>query len=214
MYVDLRSAVGRGIFATGKFDPAVFLPIAEVLVPGDTFLDVGANVGYYSMLALDAIGPKGRIHAFEIDPRPLKCLRKTIERFELGNLLLHETAAGEKEGVLNFTMREDCGNSSLTTDPSGIKVPVCRIDDVVKQTRDSVIRAIKIDIEGAELPALRGASSLLAAHHPLLVIECDDELQASFGYQTPELIDFLDNLGYSVSPLQGTYSPTIVARFC
>src|SRR6185503_17489568 len=52
MFVDLRSAVGRGIFATGKFDPEVFEPLRNVLKLGGTFLDVGANVGYYSMLAL------------------------------------------------------------------------------------------------------------------------------------------------------------------
>lgn len=78
MLVDLRSAVGRGIFATGQFDPAVFEPLRAALKPGGTFLDVGANVGYYSMLALDLVGAQGAIHAFEIDERPLRCLRGTV----------------------------------------------------------------------------------------------------------------------------------------
>src|SRR5205807_7405232 len=53
MFVDLRSGIGRGIYAKGEFDPAVFAPLREKLHSGDTFLDVGANVGFYSMLALD-----------------------------------------------------------------------------------------------------------------------------------------------------------------
>lgn len=54
MYVDLRSAIGRGIFMKGEFDPKVFEPLHAALKPGGTFLDVGANVGFYSMLALEA----------------------------------------------------------------------------------------------------------------------------------------------------------------
>src|SRR2546428_12418028 len=56
MYVDLRSGIGRGLFMKGEFDPAVFEPLRPVLKRGDVFLDVGANVGYYRMLALDLGG--------------------------------------------------------------------------------------------------------------------------------------------------------------
>src|ERR1043166_3041873 len=99
MFVDLRSAVGRGIFATKRFDPAVFEPLQSVLKPGGIFLDVGANVGYYSMLAMDLVGESGAIHAFEIDERPLRCLHKTVRRQKLVNLHIHEIAVGAAEGT-------------------------------------------------------------------------------------------------------------------
>ena len=213
MYVDLRSSVGRGIFATGKFDPEVFAPLAEVLRPGDTFVDVGANVGYYSMRALDLIGSAGSIHAFEIDPRPLRCLKKTILKENLHNITLHEIAAGEKATTMGFSMKKDCGHSSLTVDDGKLRVPVGRMDEIIRAQGDSIIRAMKIDIEGAELPALRGASALLEAHHPLLGMEWDEELQEAFGYKPAELYSFLEKMGYSLTPLSGTCSPTIVARF-
>src|SRR5690348_11523216 len=92
MYVDLRSGVSRGIFAKGEFDPKVFEPLRGVLRSGDTFLDVGANVGFYSMLALDAVGPDGAVHAFEMDERPRRCLSKTVARERIPNLFLHEFA--------------------------------------------------------------------------------------------------------------------------
>ena len=79
MYVDLRSAIGRGILATGEFDPGVFVPFRGMLRAGHTFLDVGANVGYYSMLASAIVGGAGAVHAFEIDPRPLRCLRRIAD---------------------------------------------------------------------------------------------------------------------------------------
>src|ERR1700738_5361349 len=59
MYVDLRSPLGRGIYMKGEFDPNVSRPFRHLLRQGDTFLDVGANPAYYSMLALDPPGPAG-----------------------------------------------------------------------------------------------------------------------------------------------------------
>ncbi|MDX1539768.1 MAG: hypothetical protein R3349_00050, partial [Geminicoccaceae bacterium] len=62
-YVDLRSAIGRAIYMQGEFDPAVFGPIRAALRPGDVFVDVGANIGWYSLLAARIVGPTGRVHA-------------------------------------------------------------------------------------------------------------------------------------------------------
>src|ERR1041385_1704182 len=80
MYVDIRSRVGRRLYVKGEFDPEVFTPIRAALKPGGTFLDVGCNAGYYSMLALEVVGPTGAIHAFDVDERARRCLRKTIEK--------------------------------------------------------------------------------------------------------------------------------------
>lgn len=74
LYIDLRSAVGRGIYVTGKFDDQVFEALSLSIKPGTVFIDVGANIGYYSLLAMDFVGTNGMVHAFEIDPRPLVCL--------------------------------------------------------------------------------------------------------------------------------------------
>ena len=212
MYVDLRSAVGRGIFATGQFDKEVFAPLAEVLKPGDTFVDVGANVGYYSMRVLDLLGETGEIHAFEIDPRPIKCLKRTISRFKLESIHLHVLAVGEAEGSMSFDMRYDCGHSGLSLEKTGMDVQVRRIDDVINVAEDSRIKAIKIDVEGAELLVLRGSKELLRRERPFLVVECDDDLQEPFGYDTRDVITFLEKLDYRVSFLPNASSPTIVAK--
>ena len=213
MYVDLRSSVGRGIFATSRFDPEVFTPIASALKPGDTFLDIGANVGYYSMLAIDLIGPKGCIHAFEIDPRPLKCLRKTIKKTHINNIVIHACAVGEASGTLAFSMGLDCGHSSLSNKPTGMEVPVRTIDQMVSSDDSLSIKAVKIDIEGGELQALRGMSRILREQHPLLVIESDEDLQEAFGYNQADLIAYLESFDYKVSPLLKSHSPTIVAQY-
>jgi FkbM family methyltransferase len=211
MYVDLRSGVSRGIFAKGEFDPKVFEPLRAVLQPGDTFLDVGANVGFYTMLALDAVGPSGVVHAFEMDERPRRCLRKTIAHEQLRNLTLHEFAVGNRDGTIGVAMHEDSGNSGVTETGGQRQIAMRKLDTWWRESGTKSIQAIKMDIEGAELPALQGAEQMLRAKRPLLVCEADEELQARFGYANRQLHDFLIAMGYRIEPLPGTWSPTIVA---
>lgn len=211
MFVDLRSGVSRGIFAKGEFDPKVFEPFRGALKPGGTFLDVGANVGFYSMLALDVVGESGAIHAFEIDERPLRCLRKTISRERLGNLQLHETAVGHRDGTVGLNMREDSGNSGVVEAGGARQVKMTKLDTWWRAAGVKNIQAMKLDIEGAELLALQGAAEMLRAERPLIVCEADEELQKQFGYGPKQLLDQFAALQYRVEPLAGTWSPTVVA---
>jgi FkbM family methyltransferase len=211
MYVDLRSGIGRGIFATGQFDPAVFEPIRAALRPGGTFLDVGANVGFYSMLALDVVGRTGDVHAFEIDERPLRCLRKTIAREALTNLVLHEVAVGREDGTARVAVREDSGHTGIDAGAAGPEVRVVALDSWWRETGVTNVQAIKIDIEGAEGPALQGARELLCAMRPVIVCEADEALQRPFGYGLDDLQHFLRGIGYRTRSLEDVWSPTIVA---
>jgi len=119
MYVDLRSAIGRGVFATGKFDMATISPALETLCTGGVFVDVGANIGFYSILAIDHVGPAGQAICFEIDTRPLRALRRTVKYLELGNLRIEEKAVSDKDGLLNFIRRESMATIVLMI---GVKV--------------------------------------------------------------------------------------------
>lgn len=212
VYVDLRSSIGRGIFATGQFDPAVFEPIRAALRPGGTFLDFGANVGYYSLLALDVVGPTGQVHAFEIDERPLRCLRRTIARERLDNLVLHEVAVGLEDGSARIVMQPDSGHTGIAGDAGGPHVRVVAADTWWRETAVQHVQAIKIDIEGAEGLAIQGARELLRAARPVIVCEADESLQRPFGYGPDDLRDLLGSLGYRTRMLDGVWSPTIVAE--
>lgn len=209
MYVDLRSSVSRGIFIKGEFDPNVFGPIRTVLRPGDTFLDIGANVGYYSMLALDMVGSSGRVHAFEIDERPLRCLRKTKTTQKLDNFLINAVAIGDQTGKVKFHQdKDDCGNSHLASDGKGREVQMITLDEWFARTKPSKVRAIKMDIEGAEILALRGAQRFIEEHRPLWVCEAWDSNSEKIG----EVGSFLQGLGYQIEILKNVHSPIVVAR--
>ena len=213
MYVDLRSGIGRAIFMKGEFDPAVFRPLREVLKPGGTFLDVGANVGYYSMLALELVGEAGQVHAFEIDPRPLRCLHKTVTSQKLRNVFVHEVAIGRQSGEARIVSGEESGHSSVELGGPGKLIRMTALDDWAAAEKIGKVQAMKLDIEGGELWALQGAEKLLRDHRPTLVCEVFEELEARSGYGRGALLIFLAELGYRIEPVEGAWSPTIVARF-
>jgi FkbM family methyltransferase len=213
MYVDLRSAVSRGVYVKGEFDPAVFEAIQRGLRKDGVFLDIGANVGIYSVQALDFLGQGGAVHAFEIDPRPLKCLLKTKERFGYENLLVHRTAIGATRGNVQLVRAADSGTSQVGGSTLGLTVPMVSLDEWSHGFGLGRVDVIKIDVEGYEMEVLRGAREVVERFHPLMVIEADDSLLCRCGASVDDLERFLSSLGYKVETVPNTWSPTMIARY-
>lgn len=211
MYVDLRSGIGRAILVKGEFDPAVAEPIEAALGEGGVFIDVGANVGYYSMLALDRVGPTGEVHAFEIDERPLRCLRRTIAHGRLDRLHLHEIAAGKSDGMGYLVEGEEIGHSSVETMGGGKPVRMTALDNWRERHGVRGVQVIKLDVEGGELWILQGAERLLREERPVVVCEIDDATAARAGYTRADLVGYLQRLEYRVEPLPRAWTATVVA---
>lgn len=212
LYVDMRSPIGRAIYMKGEFDPRVFEPLSQRLKPGGIFVDVGANVGFYSLRALDAVGDLGSVHAFEIDPRPLRCLRKTISVGALRNLHLHEQAVGDQSGSAILVQRKDCGHSSIATEGEGTRVPMITLDAWRERHPGGNIQAIKLDIEGGELRALRGAVNLLQRERPLIVCEVVETPEDPRRIAAEELFALLRSAGYCWRWMEGGNDPTLIAE--
>ena len=208
IYVDLRSSIGRGILATGSFDPAVFAPIQTALAPGDVFVDVGANVGYYSLLALDLVGSGGRVHAFEVDPRPLACLQRTVSRNRAESQLhVHELAVGDRDGVAVLVPKRESGHSEVSSVGRGRPVQIARLDTVAKQQNWARVKGLKIDVEGGEMGVLLGAQELLRHQRPVVVCE----VVSSRGQDPQEFKQFFSSVGYSTSWIKGAHTPCLLA---
>lgn len=212
MYVDLRSSIGRALFMKGEFDPAVLGPVASALQHGDNFVDVGANVGYYGIRALEWVGESGAVHAFEIDGRPLRCLRRTIQTGRILNLHLHEIAVTDEDGTARLLAGEEAGHSSVEKSALGPTVPTTTLDSWRQRQGITRIAAIKIDVEGGELRVLRGARETLRQDHPLIVCEVGEENLRQMGGSTAGLLDLLTVAGYRTRWLDGVWTPTIVAQ--
>lgn len=212
MYVDLRSSIGRGLFVSGAFDMEAIKPAINAFNEGATFIDIGTNVGFYSVLALDRLGPSGKVFSFEIDPRPLRCLRRTIAEFGYNNILVTEAAVSDIDGELSFEPKREHGHNHIDrTATNGRKVPSVRLDTWAKRNGLTRVDAIKIDVEGAEKLVLEGAQETIARFKPLLLCEAEETAAAKFGYTPNYLLDYLNGIGYRTTWLSGVYTPTILA---
>ena len=211
MYVDLRSSIGRGIFATGEFDTLAIEPVLRALSPGSVFFDVGANIGYYSVLALDRVGPGGRIVCFEMNDRPLQALRKTIALNGITNIEIEVTAVTDRDGDVNFVPTAEDGHGKINLARQGTRIPAISLDSYVDRHAVSRLDALKIDVEGAELLVLHGARRTLATLRPVIAVEAVDSNSKAFDYPVKDIAEFLGAVGYHVEWLEGVHTPTIWA---
>lgn len=127
--------------------------------PGDTILDVGAGVGTELQAFSEMVGPSGRVIAVEADPTAYRCLEKLRRLLRLDNVTLVRSAVSDFEGVSHLT--QDAGGAitnMLAADSreGAVEVPVTTLDILVKQIGIERIDFLKMNIEGAEVPALKG----------------------------------------------------------
>ena len=174
--------------------------IEETVSPGDVFIDVGANVGFVSLIASSRVGPRGQVFSFEPNPSLVSRLRQTIARNGVANVSIFETALGADAGTVRLIAGEHHGTNRISVGdeaPSEKEVPLDRADDLLRgRIPDGVAAFVKIDVEGAELRVLKGAEGTLArAKPPVLLIEVGKRL-AMFGTTEEDLASWLAARGY------------------
>jgi FkbM family methyltransferase len=182
--------------------------IANEVRPGSVFYDIGANVGFYSLLASKLVN-SGKVFAFEPSPRNIGFLKKHVELNQLRNVTVLETALGDKDGVMKFET-ESTGFAGHLSDHGEITVRVTSLDALVTSGQIPPPDYIKMDIEGAEFLALQGASQTLRTHHPEVFL-------ATHGHEVDrQCCELLKSLGYEVrrlSPSSSNGLGEVLARF-
>lgn len=167
----------------------------QLLRPGATVLDVGANVGYYTLLASVLVGDAGRVHAFEPEPRNAGFLRDHVRINRRGNVTVQQAAVSDRAGTARFDFGSGSGTGHLA-DAGAIEVRTLRLDDHCAE-HGLAPSAIKIDVEGAEMSVLQGARETLARHRPLLFL-------STHGADVHRAcLAFLRELGYELTPILG-----------
>lgn len=190
----------------GKYENQVirvFCGALGKLQPQDAVIDVGANIGFYSILAAGALqNARNSIHAFEPNPRIYAELERNLARNHFTNTRAHCQAVGDVVSEMTLYIQQDAITySSLrrTQDflTAEIRVPVTTLDAYARQ-ENLKIGLLKIDVEGAELLALRGARHVLERDHPTLLYEEFPRGYGEFGYTTDDVRAFLHELGYQL----------------
>lgn len=191
----------------GHFAEDLVHLIRRYLRPGDTFIDVGANIGYISAYGLSLVGKKGRVHSFEPVPsyfsrleqvrdlNPNHCLN--VNNFALGSAPGSVPIAISKQGNIGWNTIVP-GFMELENILETINIPVKRLDDYLLERGIDEVRLIKIDTEGYEFPVLLGLSKFLdvCKHKPCIVCEVAPDAFPKLGYQIKDLENYMKGYGY------------------
>ncbi len=155
-------------FVRGNYELEKTDAILNAVKPNDIVLDVGAHIGYFSMLMSKIVGDSGRIYSFE--PRPLnhKMLTKNIEVNNCSNVTIIKSAIGNFTGEVNFDATTGTGTGHVSND-GNISVAITTIDKFCS-SEDVKPSFIKIDIEGGEVEALHGAKQTILKYKPTILL--------------------------------------------
>lgn len=180
----------------------------ETVKPGNILFDIGANVGYYTLLGSRLVGNSGRVIAFEPVIQNLSYLERHVRLNRLRNVMIISAACADSNSLAKLCSGINCATGHLS-DPSqdvgsyqaddSVYVPALTVDEFVAKS-GLVPNVIKIDVEGAELRVLKGAQQTVLSAKPKIFLSVhSSELRST-------CLDYLSQKGYSVRPLNGDVS--------
>jgi FkbM family methyltransferase len=209
MTCDAHDVIQSTIIHFGVWEPAVSRAFELLVKPGDTVADVGANIGYYSLLSAHLVGEAGTVAAIEAHPRTAESLRANVSANGRSNVRVVEAAASDREGTLPL-FEAPATNIGMTSTrrESGFAF-LCDVKSepfhaMLTEDEKAALSLIKIDIEGAEIPVLRDILAHYAefARSPAIIVEANVA-------QNPEWSGMFEQLarnGFDAFDLHNDYS--------
>ena len=170
-------AVGHTLARTGGYEPEVSATLRRVLPRGATFIDIGANIGWFSLLGALIVGPSGHVVAVEPNPRNVALLRESVKDNGFENIDILPVALAERPGVA--ALETDGSNGRVIpidgpppeTVEASFVVATYPLDELLNDVGTSRVDVMKIDVEGAEPLVLLGATKTISQNRPLLISE-------------------------------------------
>jgi FkbM family methyltransferase len=182
----------------GTYEPEQSGLFRTHIRPGDQVLDIGASVGYYTLLSARLVGISGRVVSFEPDPNNLQFLRSHVEQNRLAQVTILPVALSDETGTARFGGGTGTGTGRLCQEGE-CEVAVRRLDDVAAEM-DLRPQHLKVDVEGAEMAVLRGGQKLIEKHRPTIFLSTHNGIVPGVHRQCCEL---LTAWGYRLSPITG-----------
>jgi FkbM family methyltransferase len=229
----LREPVAFHLLIDGSYEPDLTAFILSRLEPGDVFVDVGANIGCFTIPAAMKIGSSGQVLAAEASPSVFPHLKANVETNGLRDrVMLEVSAVAAEEGVVEFypAPAEHFGMGSMAPQFSAkpVKIPAITLDALVVKKAVHTPKLIKVDVEGFETAVFKGAQKILAATPaPIVVFEfCDwaedrsglgdrgtaQKLLMESGYRIWRLHDYLHRRARLTAPLRKGFETLVALR--
>lgn len=191
--------------------------LPEFIKPGDTVLDLGANFAYYTERMSRIVGEKGKVHAFEPIPFTFDVYSMLVKHFKLTNVVSYKKGVSDKNETVKFSVpkmdigmlstgqahisgRKEDSRTAANTHIAGEETFDCEVvalDNLYNNELPN-LSFIKIDIEGAELFALKGAKNILRKYRPVILIEINPEFLTGFGLSPADMLNFINEMDYGI----------------
>jgi FkbM family methyltransferase len=208
--------ISSDLAGSGIFEPFETELVQIEIRPGDVVLDVGANIGYYTLMFARLVGPQGKVYAFEPDPENFALLEENVRLNGHGNVVLVNKAVSDKTGTGRLYLCEDNQGDHRTYDSADGRphVAIETVDlDRYFQTYSGRIDFIKMDIQGSEYAAIAGMKGLLKRlGHVKLISEFWPFGLSKCGVEPKVYLDLLEALGFRLYEIDEALQRLIVAN--
>jgi FkbM family methyltransferase len=186
-----------------EWEPALSAFLRERLKPGMTYIDVGANIGYFTLMGARLVGERGRVAAVECEPGNLMLLRANLWRNGVTVLVLPVAAYSRRGHVALLVNNENRGGTALALEwQPGPLVPCAPLDDLLAEWVPDVV---KVDVEGTDHLAIAGMEMMLKRNHDVLVVtEFFPNVSDLHGTPPAEVLDSYEAAGFALHLLGGS----------
>lgn len=207
------SVLSKPIYEGFEIDEMKFLQ--STLNEGDIFIDIGANVGLFSLLASKKVGNTGKVIAFEPTPLTYSRLQENIILNEFKNIQARQLALSDTKGEMKFYISNNGYDAWNSLAPShdnklqeSINVPVSTLDSELQDVDKTKVSLVKIDVEGWEKFTLKGGKSFFENYAPTVMVEFTEQNTFNAGYMVQDIYNVLLDMGYSWYKIEnGTLLP-------
>lgn len=212
--LDTQDLIQRYLYLFGVWEPRMTQWMQRRLGPGDSFVDVGANIGYYSILASRLVGPTGHVVAVEASAAFQDRIGQNARLNDCTNIRQVHAAASDKQQTLTFILASSANMGANSIVPwdgpveSTFDIEALPLPDLLLDAEVETARIVKVDVEGAEGSVVRGMAPLLDRLRPdaEVTVEVTPERMAQLGDDVDELLDTFRSRGFHVYRLANDYA--------
>lgn len=214
--LNLQEGFDLCIYLAGRIEKETSLALMENIRPGDSVLDIGANMGGHLLPIASRVGAEGKVYAFEASEHAYQRQRRNIElnpdlakRISSYHVLLMENSNAKKpSGIYSSWPLGEIKQGAIHPVHKGQyhslgDAKIFSIDEWLKKERPRQINLIKIDVDGYEIPVLRGCKETIRQHKPVILIELAPYIHQEHGYRFSELIEIINQAKYSATTING-----------
>ncbi|MDF2551510.1 MAG: hypothetical protein K0R77_785 [Chryseobacterium sp.] len=203
LQVNLSDWIQQQLYFLGDYEKPEIDYLSDFLKPGNVFIDIGANIGLFSLNASEIVGEKGKIYAFEAFPPNYNQFKENISLNKFENIIAENKAISSQNSTIEILYNEKDNNIGMASAflkdfTSKEVVESTTLDQYSVDHHINRIDLIKIDIEGGEYDALLGMTRILTEIKPQILIEINHKTLKDSGHSETEIINLFSKFNYQI----------------